>query len=222
MQIDLRVLELLSSKLCHDLISPVSAINNGVELIEDIGGSVVEEAMKLIGNSAVQSSRRLRVFRLAYGRAGSEANLPLRDMRQIAQQYFTEGKIKLEWAEDLDLPGVAEQRGLLKTLINMLIMAEEVLAYGGDISLHRLGDDDKIGCRLEIAGRNAHLSQQFEDALTAATLVEDLTPRTIQPYITGRFAEHFGIQISHRSPKDDMLEIILCAAVLEYDQHQVE
>lgn len=66
MQIDLRVLELLASKICHDLVSPVSAINNGVELIEDIGGSVVDEAMKLIGDSATNASRRLRLFRIAY------------------------------------------------------------------------------------------------------------------------------------------------------------
>lgn len=222
MQIDLRVLELLSSKLCHDLISPVSAINNGVELIEDIGGSVVEEAMKLIGNSAVQSSRRLRVFRVAYGRAGSEANLPLRDMRQIAEQYFTGGKIKLEWPETLELPGLADQRGALKTLINMLVMSEELLAYGGSITLHRLGEDDKIGCRLEIEGRNAQLSQPFEEALTAVTPIEDLTPRTIQPYITGRFAEHFGIRISHDSPKEDHLVLMLEATPVAYDEHQSE
>lgn len=222
MQIDLRVLELLSSKLCHDLISPVSAINNGVELIEDIGGSVVDEAMKLIGNSAVQSSRRLRVFRLAYGRAGSEANLPLRDMRLVVEQYFTDGKIKLHWPEELEIPGLADQRGALKTLLNMLIMTEELLAYGGSITLLRLAEDDKIGCRLEIEGRNAQLSQQFQDALTAVTPIEDLTPRTIQPYMTGRFATHFGIQILHEMPKDDRLDLMLVVPSVEYHETQVE
>jgi len=67
----------------HDLISPVSAINNGVELIEDIGGSVVDEAMKLIGDSANLASRRLRLYRLAYGRAGSEEMLGLHDVRPL-------------------------------------------------------------------------------------------------------------------------------------------
>src|ERR1700691_6194195 len=99
MQIDLRVLELLASKLCHDLVSPVSAINNGVELIEDIGGAVVEEAMKLIGDSAQHASRRLRLFRVAYGRAGSEENIGVKDVRQIAEQYAAGGKITLAWPE---------------------------------------------------------------------------------------------------------------------------
>ena len=105
MQIDMQVMELLASKFCHDLVSPVSAINNGVELIEDIGGSVVEEAMKLIGDSAGHASRRLRLFRVAYGRAGSEENLPLKDMRQIAEQYIGAGKVTLNWPEDQPVAG---------------------------------------------------------------------------------------------------------------------
>src|SRR5580700_4198072 len=100
MQIDIRVLELLSSKICHDLVSPVSAINNGVELIEDIGGSVVEEAMKLIGDSAAHASRRLKLFRMAYGRAGSDESLGVKDVRQVAEQYMAGGKVALSWPED--------------------------------------------------------------------------------------------------------------------------
>src|ERR1700721_1439583 len=109
MQIDIRVLELLSSKLCHDLVSPVSAINNGVELIEDIGGSVVEEAMKLIGDSAAHASRRLRLFRMAYGRAGSEENLAVKDVKQVAEQYISGGKGMLNWPDDQPSPTLAER-----------------------------------------------------------------------------------------------------------------
>ena len=222
MQIDLRVLELLSSKICHDLISPVSAINNGVELIEDIGGSVVEEAMKLIGNSAVQSSRRLRVFRVAYGRAGSEANLPLRDIRMVMEQYFEGGKTKLTWPEDLVLPGVSEQRGALKVLVNMMIMAEEVMAYGGAVALHPLDGEDSIGFRLEIEGRSVALSPSFRDALTQTTPVDELTPRTIQPYMTGCFATNFGLHIEPVMPKEDRLDLILTAPKTEYDEKPSE
>src|ERR1700761_5517418 len=120
MQIDLRVLELLASKLAHDLVSPVSAINNGVELIEDIGGSVVDEAMKLIGDSAQHASRRLRLFRMAYGRAGSEDNLGIKDVRQTAEQYIASGKVTLIWPEDQPGPILAATRGCLKTLLNLV------------------------------------------------------------------------------------------------------
>ncbi len=220
MLVDLRVLELLSSKLCHDLISPVSAINNGVELIEDIGGDVVDEAMSLIGNSAVQAARRLRLFRVAYGRAGSEANLPVRDVRLVGEQYFAGGKIKLDWPEQTDLQALSDHCGALKTLINLLVIAEEVLAYGGAIALHRLSGDETIGCRLEITGRNANLSPAFQDALEARTPIEDLTARTIQSYITGRFADHFGLRISFATPEPDRLDLTLSVTPPAYDKHQ--
>ena len=119
MQIDIRVMELLASKICHDLVSPVSAINNGVELIEDIGGSVVDEAMKLIGDSGITASRRLRLFRMAYGRAGSEENLAIKDVRQVAEQYLAGGKVSLEWPEDQPSAELATRRGFVKTLLNL-------------------------------------------------------------------------------------------------------
>ena len=220
MQIDLRVLELLSSKVCHDLISPVSAINNGVELIEDIGGSVVDEAMKLIGDSAVQASRKLRVFRIAYGRAGSEENLPLRDVRAVAHQYFEVGKIKLVWDDSLALHATADQRGALKVLVNMLIMAEEMLAYGGEIKICAIGEEGAAGTRFEIRGRNIHLSQAFGEALRQEAAVEDLTPRTIQPYMTGLFAAHFALQIKTDSFEEERLDLSLVKEQSEYDGQQ--
>src|SRR5580700_11049943 len=124
MQIDIRVLELLSSKICHDLVSPVSAINNGVELIEDIGGSVVDEAMKLIGDSAQHAARRLRLFRMAYGRAGSEEHLGVKDVRQNAEQYLAGGKSTLNWPEDQPSELFATHKGALKVMLNLLILAE--------------------------------------------------------------------------------------------------
>src|SRR5580698_4188418 len=116
MQIDVRVMELLASKLCHDLVSPVSAINNGVELIEDIGGSVVDEAMKLIGDSAGHASRRLRLFRMAYGRAGSDESLGIKDVKQVGEQYLAGGKVALSWPDDQPAGAFAAQKGFMKVV----------------------------------------------------------------------------------------------------------
>src|ERR1700761_1282917 len=153
MQIDLRVLELLASKLAHDLVSPVSAINNGVELIEDIGGSGVDEAMKLIGDSAQHASRRLRLFRMAYGRAGSEDNLGIRDVRQLAEQYLSGGKATITWPEGQPPEAFEQHKGALKVILNLIILCEEVLAYGGSITISAAHD----GCKFEVGGRSAML-----------------------------------------------------------------
>jgi len=207
MQIDMRVLELLASKICHDLVSPISAINNGVELIDDIGGSVVEEAMKLIGDSSAHASRRLRMFRMAYGRAGSEENLAIRDARQVAEQYIAGGKLTLHWPEDQPKNEMSGKRGLLKVALNVIIMSEEVLAYGGSVTLQ--GAEN--GCRFEITGRSAQLAPPYVAALEGTAPIEELTPRSIQSYVTGRFADHFNLKLKYDHSVADRLDIVLSA-----------
>jgi len=209
MQIDVRVMELLASKLCHDLVSPVSAISNGVELIEDIGGSVVDEAMKLIGESAGHASRRLRLFRMAYGRAGSEENIAIRDVRHIAEQYIAGGKITLNWPEDQPATALVEVKGALKTVLNVVILAEEILAYGGAVSLRDVHNELGVGCRFEIVGRSAQLAPAIQAALEGTASVEELTPRSIQAYVTGKFAAYFGLKLMHDHSIPDRLDISL-------------
>ncbi len=212
MQIDIRVMELLASKLCHDLVSPVSAINNGVELIEDIGGPMVDEAMKLIGDSAQKASHRLRLYRLAYGRAGSEENVAARDMRHVAQRHLEGNKITLDWPEDQPSEAAAAQRGYLKTLLNLVLVGEESLAYGGTLTLRA---DENGGCAVESVGRNAHLSLPLQAALEGASAIEDLTPRSAQAYITGRFAASFDFRVTHDHPEADRLILRLFPKISE-------
>ena len=211
MQLDVRVLELLASKLCHDLISPVSAINNGVELIEDIGGNVVDEAMKLIGDSAAQASRRLRLFRVAYGRAGSEEGMALRDAKQIAEQYMSGGKVSLVWPDDAGMAEAATRRGLLKIALNLLVMSEEILAYGGRVQVRPVSEEASIGWRFEIVGRNAQLTPAIQAALEGTVSVDELTPRSIQSYVTGKFASCFGLKLKFDQSIPDRLDITLLA-----------
>jgi histidine phosphotransferase ChpT len=211
MQIDMRVMELLASKLCHDLVSPVSAINNGVELIEDIGGSVVAESMKLINDSGVKAARRLRLYRLAYGRAGSETELSVKDVRQVAEQYLADSKISLIWPVDLPAAGLSERRGFLKIVLNLIVLAEESLAYGGAITLSDIKktEDNKSGCRIEVVGRNASLNLKIQEALEGSVPIEELSPRSIQAYVTGRFAEQFSFKLVHDHSIPDRLDLLL-------------
>jgi histidine phosphotransferase ChpT len=212
MQIDMRVLELLSSKVCHDLVSPVSAINNGVELIQDIGGSVVDEAMTLIGDSAANASRRLRMFRMAYGRAGSEEHLGVRDVKQTCEQYLNGGKLTLIWQDDQMPEEASAQSGFLKVILNLIIFSEEMLPYGGVVTLRATNADKRPGCRFEIVGRSAQMAQPIQEAFDGITPVEELTPRSIQAYITGRFAEHFNLKLVHDESIPDRLDLTLYGA----------
>ncbi len=197
--LDIRVVELLCSRLCHELVSPVGAINNGVELIEEMGADMADEAIGLIAHSADQASRRLRLLRLAYG-APSGDKSGLAEAAQAAEGYFAGSKIKLEWP-----PGRLEQAGQLqpgtgKVLLNLVILAEEALAYGGRIVVEPGGDGNP---RVAAVGRNAGLKAEAAQALTGDIAIESLTPRTVHAYVTGRFAQHLDLKVvaSQESPE---------------------
>jgi histidine phosphotransferase ChpT len=197
MHIELRILELLSSKICHDLISPVGAINNGVELITEVGGDVVDEAMKLIGDSAAQAAKKLRLFRLCYGRAGSESNVTTKDARTVVEDYLSTSKIKFSWPQDLPNDAFVESKGALKVLVNVILLAEESLAYGGAISVGHHSDPSIVGCVVEATGRAATLSPGTIACLEEKTIVDEITPRTVHAYIAAQFAKTYGFRLAY-------------------------
>jgi hypothetical protein len=97
-QIDAVMLEVLASKICHDLISPIGAVNNGVELIEDMGPDAGPEATALIAFSAQQASAKLQAFRMAYGTGGADANIKPDDVFKAIELIINQDKkIKQEW-----------------------------------------------------------------------------------------------------------------------------
>ena len=109
------------------------------------------------------------------------------------------------WADGQPSPEVCEQRGFLKTALNLVVLAEETLAYGGIITMR--GNID--GCHLEIVGRNAQLSPLLQGAYEGTVSVEDVSPRSIQAYITGKFAENFGLRLKFDQPMQDRLDLSL-------------
>ena len=193
MQLDIRILELLSSRLCHDLVSPVGAINNGVELIEEVGGSTTGEAMELIAKSALTAARRLRCFRLAYGRAGAESGLAVADVRQVAEQYLDGGKSKLIWPASAPIAAYAEHRGALKLMLNMIMMADEALPYGGMIEI--TGEMGQPNAIVTATGRAAKVADYLPTALSGEQPVDDITSKSVHSYLTGRLAEYHGFRI---------------------------
>ncbi len=212
MLVDTRVLELLSSRLCHDLISPVSAVNNGVELINDIGNSVVDEAMKLIGDSAQVTARRLRLFRLAYGRAGSEAGLAISSVRQTVLVYAEGSRVAMTWPDNAPDEAFAAHRGALKALVNATLFAEELLPYGGTLEITASQGTESTAtpmCRIILSGRRGPSLSPFTEALDGSLPVDDLTPRTIQPYVTGLFARAFGLDVVLRPVEPERVDLVL-------------
>src|SRR6266446_1172522 len=95
--IDLRVVELLAARLCHDLIGPLAAIANGVELLAEEDPDFVRDAVALVGESARKANRRLQFYRFAYGFSGGElAGLP---PHRLSSALFEESSITCDYRE---------------------------------------------------------------------------------------------------------------------------
>ena len=99
--VDRRIAELLCSRICHELVAGVAAINNGVELISEIDPSMFDEAMTLIGSSAKQASARVQYYRMAYGFAGHDALSSMAAVGQLISQLVeTEDRYGVELPEN--------------------------------------------------------------------------------------------------------------------------
>ena len=213
--VDIRVLELLASKLCHDLVSPVGAIRNGLELIEEmqddedgggagLTGGFLGEAVKLIDHSSGQADRRLRVFRLAYGVAGRDQK-GFGDARNAAIGYVEGGRTRLDWPERVPHDMTAQRRGVVKLVLNLILLADEALTHGGLVSVAADGDETAGRITVTAAGRPGTLKPDAAAALAGTADPEALTPRTIHAYLAGRLAESDGFRIAVATESSERL-----------------
>ena len=183
--IDLRVVELLAARLCHDLIGPVAAIGNGAELLADEEPDFLQDAIALVGESARKANRRLQFYRFSYGFSGGElAGLP---PHRLAGAFFEESSITCDYREaarGLSLEGQ-------KLACNMLAVGGDALPRGGQLVL-----DVAAGRpQLDATGEGSGPSGQMQAAMALSTPIEELTSRAVGAYFTGLLAARLGCRI---------------------------
>lgn len=141
--VDINLLENLVSRICHDLISPVGAIQNGLEFLEDMGPDGLDDARDLLGHSASQAAARLKAFRLAFGAGGRDPNLGFSDVWKAFGEYLGDSsRLSQDWSP-MDLSAVLDPvpPGLPKALMAALMIAAECLPKGGVVRVELQGDD---------------------------------------------------------------------------------
>src|SRR3984885_11202429 len=143
---------LLCSRVCHDLISPVGAIVNGLEVLEEDKDEETKTfALDLIKKSAQQASAKLQFCRLAFGAAGSAgAQIELGDAEKAARGLIEDGKTTIVWNLQREL--VPKNRA--KLLLNMLMVGLGTIPRGGTLTV----DPVASGYRVKAAGLNARLT----------------------------------------------------------------
>lgn len=185
---------LLCSRVCHDLISPVGAIVNGLEVMEDENDQETKDfALELIKKSVKTASARLQFCRLAFGAAGSAgAQIDLGDAEKVSRGFLEDDKTKLTW----NVPRALLAKNRVKLLLNMLVIAGQAIPRGGTLTVDAIGSGEQIGFKVTAAGLNAKVPQAIPALLAGGTHDGAVDAHAIQPYYTGLLARQCGLSVS--------------------------
>ncbi len=188
----LELAALLCSRVCHDLISPVGAIVNGLEVLDDNPKPEDRDfALELIRKSAKTASARLQFCRLAFGAAGSSgAQIDLGDAQAMSRGHIEDGKTSITW----NLPRILLPKNRVKLLLNMMIIAQQTIPRGGTLTVDPIGEGDSMGFRLTASGLNARLPQNIAQLLSA-TQPPAADAHVVQPYYTRLLAQACGLSV---------------------------
>ncbi|HVJ51990.1 MAG TPA: histidine phosphotransferase family protein [Aliidongia sp.] len=193
--IDLRIAELLASRLCHELVSPVGAISNGLEIMED-EPDFASDAGALIADSARQAACRLQFYRVAYGSTATIADAIARD---ATMELFAQSKIRCRWA-DTALPA-----GWQKLACNLMLLASEALPRGGELRL----ESDGQGISIVAMGEGARFAETVPALIDRMPDAEEITPRTVQTVFTASLARRLGGSLQLREGMANEVALIV-------------
>jgi histidine phosphotransferase ChpT len=183
---DLELAALISSKICHDVIGPVGAIYNGLEVLdEDDDEDSRAYALEIIRNFTEQASAKLQFARFAFGAAGSAGSvIDLSNAEAITRGFIGTGKQQLTW----QVPPGHMAKDYVKLLLNMVAVAQTALPHGGEIAVTLRGKLDRPELHIRCKGPRARLPAHLPDFLSGARK-NSLDPLSIQAYYTCRLAE---------------------------------
>ena len=190
---DLELTALISSRICHDVINPVGAIANGLEMLgEEQDEAMREQTMDLIRKSAYQASARLQFARLAFGAAGSAgAEIDLRDAERVARDVVQSARHSLSWQ---GLPRTLPKNEV-KLLLNLVALGVVALPRGGTVSVEIKGEPPTVSFTVLAKGEPARLTEQVTTLLAGGNGVV-LDAHSIQPYYASRVAAAAGMIVT--------------------------
>jgi len=198
---DLHLTAFMSSKICHDLVGPVGAINNGLELLdEETDEQTRAYAFELIQFSAAAARARLEYARLAFGAStaiGSE--IDLRYAEGIVRTFVEEGKHKLHW----DVAAGNLEKNKARLLLILLAVVMPAIPAGGDIFTKMTGDLSAPQFELRCSGRGARIPEGLEDIFAGRSVAVD--PRSVIGYYAARLARAADMTLTVRKERGDIV-----------------
>ena len=199
---------LLCSRLCHDLLSPIGALNNGLELLADeTDPAMRQRCMDLLAESARTSANKLKFFRLAFGAAGGFGDMvDPREAKGAIEGLLSDAKrTTLGWlveAEALPKPAI-------KVLLNLALIANEALVRGGTLDVGAEENGGLIEIVVKIEGPKILLDPDLRRTLTDGN--DDVTARAAAAWLVHALVAQAGGSVQVVEPADNVL--ILGAAL---------
>ena len=182
---------LLCSRLCHDLLSPVGALSNGLELLADEKDPEMRQrCFELLEQSARISTDKLKFFRLAYGAAGGFGDaVPVTEPRALIEGLVAGNeRLALEWAvAETTLPKPA-----VKVLLNLAAIGVDALIRGGTLSIGAESRDGATEIAVRAAGPRVAFDANIGKALDGSLADDELTGKTAPAHLIRLLAEELG------------------------------
>lgn len=191
---EIELASLLVSRVCHDLISPVGALSNGVEVLADENDPVMRDhAIALIAKSAEGAAAKLKLCRLAYGSMGSAGDqVSLSDARDALEGFLKDSKTRLDWRA----PAMLLPKDTVKLALNLAMAAMDTIPRGGVVRV--TADSTPEGVQLVAAceGPMSRVTDELKLALAGEYQLSELDGRRVQPFFTGLVARDLGGSVS--------------------------
>jgi histidine phosphotransferase ChpT len=194
---------LLCSRVCHDIISPVGAIINGLEVLdEDNSEEMRNFAFDLIRRSAGQASAKLQFARLAFGAAGSVgAEIDLGDAEKVATGYMAGEKAEFSF----EAPRVLMAKNRVKLLLNLILLAITAVPRGGSVKVKVDGPAASPTFTLRSSGPSARIPPAFEKLVPGLVEGIPVDAQSVQPYYTGALARACGMNVGAELDGSDVV-----------------
>jgi histidine phosphotransferase ChpT len=196
---------LLCSRLCHDLMSPVGALNNGIELLADeTDPEMRDKCLELLADSARATANKLKFFRLAFGAGGGFGDeVDTAEARTALEGLFGgEGKVELGWVvEDEKLP-----KGAIRLLLNLALLAGDALVRGGRLDVGAERSDGAIELAVRAEGPRILLDPVLRETLESGGRGA-IEPRAAGAWLAHSLAAEGSASIRLSDPSSDVLMI---------------
>lgn len=202
---------LLCSRLCHDLVSPVGALSNGVELLSDETDPEMQaQCLQLLADSVQQASNRLKFFRLAFGGGGNfSAQVDIREAQSALQGMFPPDKVRVDW---LIVPA-ALSKSALKVLLNLALIAGDCLLRGGVLQVAIEQNGAVLDMAVRAEGPRLLLGDDLRQALNGATPAGEMTPRVAPALLVNSLLAEGGGTLQLSEPEAGILVLgVRCPA----------